>query len=355
VPGIAGVGVPTLSEIQAWDITHLENAARDWTATAQHWETSFSSIQQAVHSPGGTVWRGAAAEAAWTRASTDLGVVRAQGVEVLHASAAIARQGASTLSYAKQSVLNAVDDARAAGYVVSENLMVTPVRPNPVSMAQAQLFAADIAERAGQLVAHDKAIAAAITTTSAPLHTLTFHENPTTPTQPDKTHQPQPNGRINALDNTFKQDPAPPSPPPRPPGLPPEGRHPPVDGPLTEGPPSRPSEERRGARHLWDEHGGEWRYHPDDRWHNPHWDYNPHDRPNPEWEEIPIDGLPPVKTVPDPTPAPAPSPPPQSPIIIEGPTLSPQQQQDLGAGLGIAGVLGGLLTILSKLPHLLSP
>ena len=56
--GFVGLGAPSLSEIQAWDVTHLENAARDWTATAQHWETSFTSIHRASVSPGGTVWEG---------------------------------------------------------------------------------------------------------------------------------------------------------------------------------------------------------------------------------------------------------------------------------------------------------
>lgn len=70
--GVVGVGAPSLSEIQAWDVAHLENAARDWTATARHWETSFSSIHRASVSPGGTVWEGVAAEAAQERAFADL-------------------------------------------------------------------------------------------------------------------------------------------------------------------------------------------------------------------------------------------------------------------------------------------
>jgi hypothetical protein len=126
-----------------------------------------------------------------------------------------------------------------------------------------------------------------------------------------------------------------------------------VSGKLTPGPPSRSKERRRGGTHLWDENGGEWHYHPDDSRHNPHWDYNPHNRPNPEWEEIPIGDLPPEKETPGPLPAAGP--PPQSPIVLSSPPLSPQQKQDLGAGAVAGGVLGGLWVILSKLPHLLSP
>jgi hypothetical protein len=38
MPVTVGRWWPVLSEIQAWDVTHLENAARDWTATAELWE-----------------------------------------------------------------------------------------------------------------------------------------------------------------------------------------------------------------------------------------------------------------------------------------------------------------------------
>jgi hypothetical protein len=79
-------------------------------------------------------------------------------------------------------------------------------------------------------------------------------------------------------------------------GLPPEGVIPPVDNPdgLTEGPPSKKQPRESGDRHLW-EGVREWRYHPDDVWHNPHWDMKDHTRPNSEWKRIPIGGLPPLK------------------------------------------------------------
>src|ERR1700730_11996205 len=112
---VVGTGPPSLSEIQAWDVSHLENAARDWTATAQHWETPFTSIHRTSMSPGGTAWEGAAAEAAQERTFADLVKVRGLA-DVLHESAAIARRGAETLDSAKRSVLDAVQDASAAGY-----------------------------------------------------------------------------------------------------------------------------------------------------------------------------------------------------------------------------------------------
>ena len=81
-------------------------------------------------------------------------------------------------------------------------------------------------------------------------------------------------------------------------GLPPEGVSPPSDGQCKPGPASRPSERDKGGQSLWDPQGGEWRWSPGDKWHNPHWDRNPHDRPSSPWVNVPHGGLPPVKTKP---------------------------------------------------------
>ncbi|MEZ0350836.1 ribonuclease domain-containing protein [Mycobacterium sp. pR1184] len=174
--GVGGVGGPSLSEIQAWDVAHLESAATDWKATAEHWESSFSSIHRVTVSPGGTVWEGVAAEAAQERAFADLVKVRGLA-DVLHESAQIARRGAETLDSAKRSVLDAVEEASSAGYVVGEDLSVTPPRASVAAQAQAQVYAADLQQRAAQLVAHDAEIAAKITTASAPLSAVTFAES----------------------------------------------------------------------------------------------------------------------------------------------------------------------------------
>lgn len=175
--GVVGVGGPSLSEIQAWDVAHLENAAIDWTTAAQHWESSFTPIHRASVSPGGTVWEGVAAEAAQERAFADLVKVRGLA-DVLHESAAIARRGAETLYSVKQSVLDAIADANAAGYLVGEDLSVTPPRSSVAAEAQAQLYATQIQERANQLAVHDQEIAAKITTTTAPLHGVAFADPP---------------------------------------------------------------------------------------------------------------------------------------------------------------------------------
>ena len=59
MPGVGGVGVPSLSEIQAWDVAHSRNRMlRTGQPPAEHWESSFTSIHRVSVSPGGTVWEG---------------------------------------------------------------------------------------------------------------------------------------------------------------------------------------------------------------------------------------------------------------------------------------------------------
>jgi hypothetical protein len=69
-------------------------------------------------------------------------------------------------------------------------------------------------------------------------------------------------------------------------GLPPRTVEPPTSGPFVRGPASRPSEAQRGGQSLYDPKGGEWRWHFGDRFHRPHWDYNPKTSPNSEWQNI---------------------------------------------------------------------
>jgi len=69
--------------------------------------------------------------------------------------------------------------------------------------------------------------------------------------------------------------------PPR--GLPPEGMLPPTDGPFAEGPASRPSDD---GWSLYDPKGGEWRWMPRDKYHEPHWDYNPWTSWNSAWINV---------------------------------------------------------------------
>jgi hypothetical protein len=148
--------------------------------------------------------------------------------------------------------------------------------------AQAQSLAADIRVRVGELIATDQQTAAKIVAAAEGLGDADFTNGDAPPDSAKPT--------IQMVDNQEGGDPSP-QPPAR--GLPPEGVDPPVDGPLTPGPASRPSEAGKGGQSLWDKDGGEWRYFPGDKWHNPHWDYNGHGNPKSPWDNIPINGLPP--------------------------------------------------------------
>lgn len=61
------------------------------------------------------------------------------------------------------------------------------------------------------------------------------------------------------------------------------------------GEPSRESVQKKGEESYYDPEGGEWHYHPEDRWHNPHWDYKPPGNPNLPWQQVPIGDKPPLK------------------------------------------------------------
>lgn len=290
----AVAGIPGLSALLAWPTEHLTDAATHWENVG---ERSYVAVHQIWRDALAVDWHGEAAEKLRYATHSDLQTTNT-AVDQLQAAARVARSGASDLHAARSRVHYAVEDARTAGFEVSEDLSVTDrmtggsVAQRASRQAAAQAFAGDIRQRAAQLVSLDQQVAGKITNAVAGIRDI-FPKSSATVGPP-----PAPNGRIQAVDHTWKQDggtgqtdPPPPGPPAR--GLPPEGVHPPIDGSLTPGPASRPSERSVGGQSLWDEHGGEWRYFPGDKWHNPHWDYNPHSNPNSPWDNIPINGLPP--------------------------------------------------------------
>ena len=189
--------MPGLAHIHSWDIEHLYRAATDWAATAEHWEDSFTAVHSGTLSPGGTMWEGQAAEAAQERTFGDLVKVRGLSDTLLEA-AGIARRGGDQLDYLKRHAVDAINQAREAGFTVGEDLSVTDAsRVGALRVGQAQQHAATIAARAAALSVADSEIAAKITTTTAELSNHGFTEPPG-----DKT--------VQAVD--FKQAP-PPSPP----------------------------------------------------------------------------------------------------------------------------------------------
>ena len=203
--GAASTGADvTRAQIEAWDVTHLETAAVQWSSTAQAWEGHFETIHQGMLRPGGTVWEGDAADKAAERSWGDLVKVRG-GADGLHSASGFARNGAEDIAWAKQQVLTAIEEAEEAGFTVEQNLSVKD--PNTTMLMrgwearqqQAQAFATEIASRARTLLAIDKAVAGKITSALAPVRALRFEEAPTpTPKEPGPP--------VQAVDYHFKRD-----------------------------------------------------------------------------------------------------------------------------------------------------
>ncbi|WP_233211491.1 hypothetical protein [Mycobacterium sp. shizuoka-1] len=272
--------------MRGWDTTHLTEAASHWTKTATIWEDTFTQLSQSINNPGGTPWLGHAADAAQHRAYTDrLAVIRA--ADQLHSASAAARTGADEIRSAKEAALSAVERAEQAGFAVGEDFSIRSRKTGSPAMlaarqAQVVTLGADIRARVSELIAADQHAAGKIAAAAEGLDGVNFTDRDATP----EIQKPS----IQMVDNHEGRDQSP-QPPAR--GLPPEGVQPPVEGPLTPGPASRPSEAGKGGQSLWDKDGGEWRYFPGDKWHNPHWDYNGHANPKSPWDNIPIDDLPP--------------------------------------------------------------
>lgn len=106
--------VPSLSQIRAWDTDHLVDAATTWRATADQWQESFSQVVSHMPAPGGIPWEGPGSEAAQLRASTDA-IKVSELADSLRRASTVAGHGADEIHATRQSVLDAVEDAKAPG------------------------------------------------------------------------------------------------------------------------------------------------------------------------------------------------------------------------------------------------
>ncbi len=266
----------------------------------------------------------------------------------------------------RAAVLEAVQDARADGFSVGEDYSVTDRLRGGTSefraarFAVAQGHASFVRHRVAALVTSDRELAARITAATKDIDALSFQE----PGIDDTIVGDDKRNRVQAVDQyTCKEAPNPEPDPPPIRGLPPDGVRPPVEGILTVGPASRPTEQAKGGLSLWDDKGGEWRYDPGtNQWHNPHWDYNPHDTKFSQWQNIQVGDLPPhtSQAVPEvrapgaassPAPAaqPAPAPRPAPPPVEAMPAPKPAPPE----GGGMAMIPGGPATPLG--PHAIHP
>lgn len=180
MPAGTGPTLPSLSQIVRWDTAHLSLAATDWSATAEHWGDAFDNVHRGTLAPGGTVWEGAAAEAAQGRAFGDLVKVRGLA-DSLCGAATIARRGAEQLSYLQRQAIEAINEAHDAGFTVGEDLSLTDTSKYSGSRSAAmRKFATTIAARAAALSSADTDIAAKITAATTELNGPGLSEAPET-------------------------------------------------------------------------------------------------------------------------------------------------------------------------------
>jgi hypothetical protein len=165
------VALPTLTQIHGWSVRHLDAAADAWTARAQAWERSYVMVAGEIWHPGGTPWRGAAADAAAQRVVADRRVVIG-AVDLLTDAAETARVGATEIRAAKQVALEKIAAASGAGFDVDDDLSIGDVTMS--RRVDAEMHARSIWRAAGALVAVDGKVARGITEAAKGLQDLWF-------------------------------------------------------------------------------------------------------------------------------------------------------------------------------------
>lgn len=147
---------PALAVIRRWDAAELTAAASVWTSTAELWESTFTELADRIALP----WEGSAAQRARRRARGDRLDALAEA-DRLHAAAAIARTGALRIAAARTAVLEAADDAVAAGFTVGEDFNVATTDPERI--AESRERAAILSTRLNRLLDADRQLASDIT------------------------------------------------------------------------------------------------------------------------------------------------------------------------------------------------
>jgi hypothetical protein len=195
----ATAAFPGLSDLLVWPTDHLTEGAEYWESVAGQWYEAFTQVWQDSLLVD---WEGKAAEA--LRARTYADKLKVGGlVDQLQQAATVARRGASDLYAARSAVRYTVQDARAAGFEVGEQLSVTDrsfggsAAVRAIRQAQGEAFAADIRWRAAHLVGVDRQVAGRITAALGDVNKVNFGEAPTP--------------GIQLVDNHWQQD-SPPAP-----------------------------------------------------------------------------------------------------------------------------------------------
>ncbi|WP_254427372.1 hypothetical protein [Mycolicibacterium fortuitum] len=170
--------MPRRSQIENWDIDHLDGSAARWRASVAEFEELFAQHRQNVNAPGGTEWEGTAKDAALERVTADTAVVGRHG-EIVRAAADLADTSIGDLRAAQRAALTAITEAEADGFRVSEDLSVTDTRRIDVATMAARYTAAgehaeNIRWHASQLLATDTLVGQRLTSKAAELNGIRF-------------------------------------------------------------------------------------------------------------------------------------------------------------------------------------
>jgi hypothetical protein len=172
--------LPRRSEIENWHADHLSQTA---DALKQWREISLRIFTQHVSnlkSPGGTEWTGKAADAASDRGTSDLDVVRKQGL-VAQDAEETARRGSGDVAAAKRRALDAISEAEDDGFKVGDDLSLTDTR-YASSILRAPAARAQVAKehsefvrwRAAELLAADTRVGNELQAKAAELEAIRF-------------------------------------------------------------------------------------------------------------------------------------------------------------------------------------
>lgn len=177
-PAAAPMGVPSRSDVEAWDSSDLNAAATRWRTVAGALESAFEQHRQNILTPGGTTWEGDAKDAALDRVTADTSVVRRQG-DMHREVADIATRGSEDIRGARSRVLEAIAEAEQDDFTVGEDLSVADNRAYDEETAAARMTAATehaefIRWRAEQLVATDALIGQQLQANAAELEGIQF-------------------------------------------------------------------------------------------------------------------------------------------------------------------------------------
>jgi hypothetical protein len=214
---------PSLSQVQNIPTELLRQAGNSWRATGAHWEQVFTQLRDQASRDD--VLEGRTGTAVRARACDDWVIVQGKAFQ-LQEAAAISERGADRLAGAQAHALDAVEQARADGFEINDDLSVTDTQTGgsaaqrAVRQAQAETHAAYIRHCVDSLAAVDREVSAQLAAATESLGTVAFDESPIPGIDDDHAGQ---DGKHAGVQLTGYGTPLPEEPPPSDPGIPPGG------------------------------------------------------------------------------------------------------------------------------------